>query len=101
MRRGLKAAGLFAGIGGLEIGLERAGHRTISLCEIDESAQAVLRARFPRVELVPNVENYEELPSATELVTAGFPCQDLSQAGRTLGINDGHSSSRSGLVGEV
>ena len=81
--------------------MERAGHATISLCEIDAAAQAVLRSRFPSVELVPNVEEYEELPTRTELVTAGFPCQDLSQAGRTLGIADGHSSSRSGLVGEV
>lgn len=100
-RRGLKTVGLFAGIGGLELGLERAGHKAISLCEIEPTAQAVLRARFPRVELVPDVEQYDELPDATELVTAGFPCQDLSQAGRTLGLNDGLSDSRSGLVGEV
>jgi DNA (cytosine-5)-methyltransferase 1 len=97
--RPLQTVGLFAGIGGLERGLERAGHKTISFCEIDPVAQAVLRARFPGVELVPDVEEYGELPARTELVTAGFPCQDLSQAGRTLGINDG--SSRSGLVGEV
>ena len=79
--------------------MERAGHRTVSLCEIDSAAAAVLRARFSGVELVPNIEDYEDLPAHTGLVTAGFPCQDLSQAGRTMGINDG--ASRSGLVGEV
>jgi DNA (cytosine-5)-methyltransferase 1 len=100
-RRGpaLRTVGLFAGIGGLELGMARAGHRTVSLCEIDLAASAVLRKRFPRIELTANVEDVEDLPAGTELITAGFPCQDLSQAGRTLGINDG--ASRSGLVGEV
>lgn len=98
-RRSLKVVGLFAGIGGIELGLSRSGHSALSLCEIDEPAQAVLRARFPGLAVVPNVEDYEELPAGTELVTAGFPCQDLSQAGRAIGLNDG--ASRSGLVGEV
>ena len=92
----LRTVGLFAGIGGLERGLERAGHKTIGLCEIEDTAQAVLRERFRAVEIVPDVQDYEELPAGTQLLTAGFPCQDLSQAGRTVGIDDG--ASRSGLV---
>lgn len=96
-RRPLKVVGLFAGIGGLELGMAAGGHRTVSLCEIDAAAQAVLRHRFPKVELRPDVEDYDDLPEGTELITAGFPCQDLSQAGRTRGIE----GARSGLVGHV
>ncbi len=93
----LKVVGLFAGIGGIELGLSRAGHQTMLLCENDPSAQAVLRARFPQVDLVDDVRQLRELPKGTNMITAGFPCQDLSQAGDTRGIK----GSRSGLVGEV
>lgn len=95
----LNAVGLFAGVGGLELAMSRAGHQTVGLCEIDDAALSVLRDRFPGVELCRNIEDYDSLPANVELVTAGFPCQDLSQAGHTLGIN--HGASRSGLVGEV
>lgn len=91
------AVGLFAGIGGLERGLHRAGHETILLCENDPSASAVLRSRFPGIALHADVRQLRELPRKTTLVCAGFPCQDLSQAGQTAGI----SGKRSGLVGEV
>jgi len=90
-------AGLFAGIGGLERGLHRAGHRTVLLCENDPGATAVLKARFPNVPHHHDVTNLPALPKSTTLVAAGFPCQDLSQAGQTAGI----SGLRSGLVDEV
>lgn len=96
-KRSLKVVGLFAGIGGLELGLSRAGHETALLCEFDEAASTVLRRRFPDVPLVPDVRELRKLPKGTELVAAGFPCQDLSQAGATKGIG----GDRSGLVGEV
>lgn len=89
-------AGLFAGVGGIELGLDAAGHETTFLCEFDPGAAAVLRARFPRVEIHPDIRTLRELPDV-DLLTAGFPCQDLSQAGKTAGI-EGH---RSGLVAEV
>jgi DNA (cytosine-5)-methyltransferase 1 len=89
--------GLFAGIGGLERGLHRAGHRTVLLCENDPGATAVLKARFPDVPHHDDITKLPALPKATTLVVAGFPCQDLSQAGQTAGI----SGLRSGLVGEV
>jgi DNA (cytosine-5)-methyltransferase 1 len=91
----LSIAGLFAGIGGIELGLTRAGHRTELVCEIDPGAQEILRRRLA-IEVVPDVRRIKELPSV-ELITAGFPCQDLSQAGRTAGIEGTQSS----LVGEV
>jgi len=81
----------------LELGLARAGHETAFTCEIWEPARAVLAARFPGVPVHQDVTTLEGLPTGTELLTAGFPCQDLSQAGRTLGIG----GSRSGLVGHV
>lgn len=93
----LGVAGLFAGIGGVELGLSRNGHETTLLCEFDASANAVLDERFPGLKRHGDVRTLRRLPSGTELITAGFPCQDLSQAGKTAGI----SGARSGLVGEV
>jgi DNA (cytosine-5)-methyltransferase 1 len=92
-------AGLFAGIGGLERGIQKAcaGHTTAMLCDNDPPAMAVLRARFPEVRLHGDIRTLRALPGKTSLVVAGFPCQDLSQAGTTAGIQ----GSRSGLVGEV
>jgi DNA (cytosine-5)-methyltransferase 1 len=89
--QGLTVAGLFAGIGGLEVGLGEAGHRSALLCEINDAAQAVLEARLDGVEIQPDVTTLESLPSC-DLVAAGFPCQDLSQAGRTAGITGSQSS---------
>lgn len=89
---GAPAVGLFAGIGGLEIGLEKHGWRTELLCEIDPAASAVLRHHFPDAELRGDVAALRSLPAETELLAAGFPCQDLSQAGRTLGIGGGQSA---------
>jgi DNA (cytosine-5)-methyltransferase 1 len=88
---GLDVVGLFAGIGGIEIGLGEAGHRSKLLCEIEDGAQAVLKARLDGVEIQSDVTTLEGLPSC-DLVAAGFPCQDLSQAGRTAGITGSQSS---------
>jgi DNA (cytosine-5)-methyltransferase 1 len=93
----VRVAGLFAGIGGFELGLSTAGHRTDLLCDILPTAQEVLRARFPEADLFSDVVALKALSREIEIVTAGFPCQDLSQAGRTAGLA-GH---RSGLIGEV
>jgi DNA-cytosine methyltransferase len=92
----LRVAGLFAGIGGVEYGLAAAGHDTTLRCEIDDAAGAVLSAHYPDVPLVPDVRDVRNV-SGIDLLAAGFPCQDLSQAGRTAGIN----GKKSGLVGEV
>jgi DNA (cytosine-5)-methyltransferase 1 len=93
---GLTVTGLFAGIAGIEHGLHLAGHRTELLCEVDEGAGRVLRARLPEVELQTDIRTLRSLP-ASDLVTAGFPCQDLSQAGMTAGIG----GAKSGLVDQV
>ena len=93
----MKVAGLFAGIGGLEIGLARAGHEASMLCEIWEPARAVLSAHMPGVPLERDVRELRSLASEVDLLVGGFPCQDLSQAGLTSGID----GARSGLVGEI
>lgn len=93
----MRTAGLFTGIGGLELGMSRAGHTTSLTSEILPAAQAVLRARFPTMDHKGDVREIKSLPGDIELITAGFPCQDLSQAGTTMGLQ----GTRSSLVGEV
>lgn len=96
----LAVGGLFAGIGGIEQGFARAGHRAAFLCERDEHAARVLAARFPEVQVHPDVRELvaiaDSLPHIDVLV-GGFPCQDLSQAGLTQGIR----GERSGLVSHM
>jgi DNA (cytosine-5)-methyltransferase 1 len=93
----MRITALFAGIGGMERGLHESGHETLLSCEIWDPAVEVLSAQFPLVTNHRDVATLNSLPSSTELLTAGFPCQDLSQAGMTAGIN----GRRSGLVGHV
>ncbi len=92
----LKTVGLFAGIGGFEEGLRKAGFEFGTVCEVDEYARSVLRERFPGLRVLKDVREVKKLPHV-DLVTAGFPCQDLSQAGRVRGMR----GSESRLVKEV
>jgi DNA (cytosine-5)-methyltransferase 1 len=92
----MRVASLFSGIGGFELGLGRAGFETVMMCENDQLARSVLHRRFPSIPIRSDVKNIRRLPKC-EVLTAGWPCQDLSQAGRTAGIG-GH---RSGLVSDV
>jgi len=93
----MRVAGLFAGIGGLEAGFSRAGLKASVFSEIWSPAEAVLTTRFPDVPNLGDVTGVRDLPADVEVVTAGFPCQDLSQAGRTAGIG----GTKSGLVDHV
>ncbi|MFT7621217.1 MAG: DNA (cytosine-5)-methyltransferase 1 [Myxococcota bacterium] len=88
--------GLFAGVGGLELGLSQSGWTSELLCEIDPDAQTVLRTRLPGVALHDDVTTLQTLP-AVDVLTAGFPCQDLSMAGQKVGIG----GARSGLVAHL
>ncbi len=91
------AVGLFAGIGGLELGLSRAGFEAALLVDNFEPAGAVLRERFRQAQVHDDVRTLRSLPKNTELLAAGFPCQDLSSVGPKVGIK----GTRSSLVGEV
>lgn len=93
----MEVAGLFAGIGGFELALAAHGFHARLLCEFDPAASEVLRTRFRSSELASDIRELRSLPKNIALLTAGFPCQDLSQAGQTRGI----VGERSGLVGEV
>ena len=94
----MKVLDLFAGIGGFTIGLERAGFETVAFCEIEPYAQKVLAKNWPGVPIYGDVRTItaERLASdgiGVDVITGGFPCQDLSAAGRRAGIE----GERSGL----
>jgi DNA (cytosine-5)-methyltransferase 1 len=93
----------FAGIGGFSLGLERAGMETVAFCEIDPFCQQVLAKHWPNVPIYDDIRGLsrERLKSdgigGIDVVTGGFPCQDLSFAGRQAGI----TGERSGLWSEL
>jgi DNA (cytosine-5)-methyltransferase 1 len=89
----LRHASFFSGVGGLDLGFENAGIRTVSLCEIEPYASAVLAERFPGVPNFGDITkiNDEEVPNA-EVYSGGFPCQDLSASGARRGFADGTRS---------
>lgn len=88
----MKFISLFAGIGGLDLGLERAGMECVAQVEIDDFCQKVLTKHWPDVPKFKDVKNVgkENLPAA-DLICGGFPCQDVSLAGKQLGL-DGERS---------
>ena len=84
----LRVGALCAGYGGLELGLQLAGIDTdlIWVSETDKHASAVLDARFG----VPNLGDLTQIvdPPEVDIVTAGFPCQPVSHAGKGAGVHD-------------
>lgn len=93
MPKNLTIAAFFAGISGIEEGFHREGAKTVFLCEKDERAKKVLSEHYPDVPIEDDIEQVKTIPKV-DIVTAGFPCQDLSQAGLKKGIN----GEQSGLV---
>ena len=86
---------LFAGIGGFEQAFRKAGFSgNVLAYENWPSAQSVLSQRFPSAELLDDVQDLPAKLHDAEIVTAGFPCTDLSSAGRLAGI----SGDASGLI---
>ena len=84
----MRVGALCAGYGGLELGLHLAGIDTdlVWVSETDKHASAVLDARFG----VPNLGDLTEIadPPQVDAITAGFPCQPVSHAGKRAGIDD-------------
>ena len=93
----MRTLDLFAGIGGLSLAAEEAGMEIIAHCEIDPFCQSILQARWPDVELIADVREAHYEPGQVEVVCGGFPCQDLSIAGKQAGL----SGERSGLWYEM
>ena len=95
---------LFAGIGGFSCGFEQAGVKTTAMVEIDPAARQVLSARFPDAVLFDDVTKVSGddiratgFTPERGILTGGWPCQDISVAGRGAGL----AGERSGLFSEV
>jgi DNA (cytosine-5)-methyltransferase 1 len=90
---------LFAGVGGFDLGLEQQGHICVGQVEIDKHARAILEKHWPNVPKHDDVQTATEwaeqngLIGTVDLVVGGFPCQDLSVAGKRAGL----AGKRSGL----
>ena len=95
----LKVLDLFSGIGGFSYAAERivGGYETTQFVEIDSYCQSVLRKNFPNTPIHDDIKTFSAKPGQFDVFTIGFPCQDLSVAGRQRGIND---ETRSGLFYE-
>ena len=100
----MNAVSLFAGVGGFDLALERNGIEVVAAVEIDAKARGILEKRFPNSKLfadVCEVKGKDLLDAGFEpaggIITSGFPCQDLSVAGKRAGL----AGSRSGLFWEI
>jgi DNA (cytosine-5)-methyltransferase 1 len=100
----LTAVSLFAGIGGFDLALERSGADVVAAVEINEECRGVLARHFPQTALFNDVTEVtgDQLRAAgfvpeRGIITGGFPCQDLSVAGRRKGL----AGARSGLFWHV
>jgi len=87
---------IFAGIGGLDLGFERAGLQCRWQVEIDEYARKVLQKHWPEVKKHDDNRTFTDIPSV-DVIAGGFPCQDVGNAGHRAGIN----GERSGLFFEL
>jgi DNA (cytosine-5)-methyltransferase 1 len=100
----LTGVSLFAGIGGFDLAMQRQGVKVVASVEIDKKCQEVLAHRFPESKIFDDVTTVkgEDLINAgftpsTGIITGGFPCQDLSVAGKRAGL----AGARSGLFWEI
>jgi len=96
----LTIGSLFSGIGGLELGLERAGlGPTIWQCEIEEFPRSILKKHWPDAHRYNDITQMgidEEVPYV-DLICGGFPCQNISSAGKGAGLD----GAKSGLFFEL
>jgi len=86
---------LFSGIGGFSLGLERAGMKTVAFCEVDKKCQEVLRKHWKDVPIFDDVTTLKgtDIDGTVDVICGGFPCQDISLAGKGAGLE----GERSGL----
>ena len=89
----MRHASFFSGVGGLDLGFERAGIETVSVSEIDPYANTVLAERFPDAPNLGSITEVDanDIPEA-DIWSGGFPCQDLSVAGKRAGFAGKRSS---------
>lgn len=84
--------GLFSGIGGYELGLQRAGHNIVGLCEIEPHCIRVLNKNFD-VSVHEDIKTLKIEEGQCDILCGGFPCQDISVAGKNKGLLGGEKSS--------
>ena len=96
----LKILDTFAGIGGFSYAAHElvGGFETTQFVEIDPFCQKVLKKHFPNVPCHDDIKTFTAFPGQFDVITGGFPCQDISVAGRKEGIT---KQSRSGLFFEL
>jgi DNA (cytosine-5)-methyltransferase 1 len=101
----MKVGSLFAGIGGFDLGLERAGHRTIWQVEIDPFRRAILSRRFPNAKRFGDIRELDlRTLEPVDIIAGGFPCEDISHIGLRAGIGgikSGLWASFSRIIGEL
>lgn len=90
----MNVGSLFSGIGGIELGFEREGFKTEWFVENNPFCQAVLRKHWPNTPIYGDITtiDFTKLPKV-DIITGGFPCQDISIAGKGKGIIEGKRSS--------
>ena len=100
----LTGVSLFAGVGGFDLAMQRQGVKVVASVEIDKKCNEVLAKHFPNAKQFTDVTEVkgEDLINAgftpsTGIITGGFPCQDLSVAGKRAGL----AGARSGLFWEI
>lgn len=88
----MRIGSLFSGIGGLELGLERAGvGHVVWQCEVDPFCRDILAKHWPHVTRFDDVTRPRDYPHV-DLICGGFPCQDVSSAGARRGLGGEKSS---------
>lgn len=106
----LKLLDLFSGIGGFSLGLERSGgFETVAFCEIEDFPRRVLAKHWPKVPCYHDIRKLTAVQLAADGITVdaicgGFPCQDISNAGKCAGIEGERSglwSEYARLIGEL
>jgi DNA-cytosine methyltransferase len=94
----MKHGSLFSGIGGIDLGFEMAGIETTWTCEIDDWANGLLQKRFPNAKHYRDVQKIgKNNLESVDIISGGFPCQDISTAGKGAGLD----GKRSGLWFEM
>jgi DNA (cytosine-5)-methyltransferase 1 len=84
----MRVGSLFSGIGGIDLGLERAGMEIAWQCESDPYARKVLAKHWPDIPCYPDVRTLPDDIERVDLVCGGFPCQPVSHAGARRGTDD-------------